>query len=86
ISINNNEIVVNSSSNEVGSGMESINCQTTGESLNVAFNARYILEILKNIDGEEATMELNSALSPICIKSDNDEQYLYIVTPVRVVV
>lgn len=85
INVKNSEIVVNSSSNDVGKGRESVNCVTEGESLNVAFNARYILDILKNIDAEEVTLELNNSLSPVCIKPVSDEKYLYIVTPVRVV-
>lgn len=85
INVKNSEIIVNSSSNDVGKGRESVNCVTEGESLNVAFNARYILDILKNIDAEEATLELNNSLSPVCIKPVSDEKYLYIVTPVRVV-
>ncbi|NCU39913.1 DNA polymerase III subunit beta, partial [Candidatus Falkowbacteria bacterium] len=43
INVKNSEIIVNSSSNDVGKGRESVNCVTEGESLNVAFNARYIL-------------------------------------------
>ena len=85
ISVKAAEIIVNSSSNDVGKGRESVSCVTEGASLNVAFNARYILDILKNIDAEEATIELNNSLSPVCIKPVSEEDYLYIVTPVRVV-
>lgn len=85
IAVENSEIVVNSSNNDVGKGREAVACVTEGESLNVAFNAKYILDILKNMDAEEASMELNNSLSPVCIKPISDEQYVYIVTPVRVV-
>ncbi len=85
ISVGNNEIVVSSSSPDVGKGRETIECQTEGDSINVAFNSKYIIDILKNITEEQATMELNTALSPACIKPINEDNYIYIVTPVRVV-
>lgn len=85
ISIGAQEITVNSSSQDVGKGKETVSCETTGETLNVAFNSQYILDILKNMDAEQATMELNNSLSPVRIKPQNDENYTYIVTPVRVV-
>ncbi|MDD4085165.1 MAG: DNA polymerase III subunit beta [Acholeplasmataceae bacterium] len=85
INVKSSEIVINSSSNDVGKGRESVSSVTEGESLNVAFNARYILEVLKNIDDEEVTIEMNNSLSPACIRPVSEENYLYIVTPVRVV-
>ncbi len=78
-------MTVLSSSPEVGKGEEKISCETEGERVNVAFNASYILDILNNITSEEAIIELNSSLSPVAIKPIDDENYIYIVTPVRVI-
>ena len=80
-----NEIIVSSSSPDVGKGKEIVSCQTEGENLNVAFNSQYILDILKNLSDEQASMELNTSLSPVCIKPLIESNYLYIVTPVRVI-
>ena len=85
VSVGNNEIVVSSSSPDVGKGREVIECQTQGETINVAFNSKYIIDILKNLTDEQATMELNTSLSPVCIKPIAESNYIYIVTPVRVV-
>lgn len=85
IHVQDGELIITSSNNDVGKGTEAITCSTEGDSLNVAFNARYILEVLKNIDTEDAIFEFNNSLSPACIRPSGDEKYLYIVTPVRVV-
>ena len=85
VSVGNNEIVVSSSSPDVGKGREVIECQTQGETINVAFNSKYIIDILKNLTDEQATMELNTSLSPVCIKPIAESNYIYIVTTVRVV-
>ena len=39
----------------------------------------------KNIETEEAEINLNNSLSPVCIKPISEEEYIYIVTPVRVI-
>ncbi len=85
ISVTAEEMVLTSSSPDVGNGREVLACVTEGDDLNVAFNARYLLDILKNVDAEEVTLAMNTSLSPVCVRSAAEEDYLYIVTPVRVV-
>ncbi len=85
VSVSENELTINSSSPEVGTGHEIIPCTTEGNDLNVAFNSRYVLDILKNIDAENVTLSMNTSLSPVCVTSSEEEDYTYIVTPVRVV-
>lgn len=85
VSVENNEMTITSSSPDVGTGREVISCETEGEQLNVAFNSRYILDILKNLDAEEAVFSMNTSLSPVCVTAEEEADYIYIVTPVRVV-
>lgn len=79
------ELTITSSSPDVGTGREVIACQTEGDKLNVAFNSRYILDILKNLEAEEAVLSMNTSLSPVCVTCEQEPDYIYIVTPVRVV-
>ena len=85
ICVDKNELTITSSSPEVGVGREVISCASEGEKLNVAFNASYILDILKNLEAEEAVLSMNTSLSPVCITCEQEADYTYIVTPVRVV-
>ncbi len=85
ISVDSSEITITSSSPDVGTGREVISCATEGEKLNVAFNSKYILDILKNLESEEAVLQMNTSLSPVCVTSPSEPDYTYIVTPVRVV-
>lgn len=85
INIDQEKMTIMSSSPDVGTGEEEIPCTTEGETLNVAFNAAYILEIMQNISTEKASLNLNSSLHPVMITPDSDEDYTYIVTPVRVI-
>lgn len=85
MSIGQGEMTITSSSPEVGTGREVLPCTTEGDSLNVAFNAKYILDILKNVEAETILMSMNTSLSPVCITASEEADYIYIVTPVRVV-
>ncbi|MDY6029343.1 MAG: DNA polymerase III subunit beta [Acidaminococcaceae bacterium] len=85
MNVKNGEINLTSSSPEVGMGLEVIPCNTEGEELNVALNSKYVLDILKNLESENVTLYMNTSLSPVCVKADNEDDYTYIVTPVRVV-
>ncbi len=85
ININDNLLTLTSSNPSSGTGKETVTCSSQGDVLNVAFNSQYIMDILKNTDAEEVVFSLNSSLSPVCVKSEEDASYIYIVTPVRVV-
>ena len=85
ISVSQAELNINSSSPEVGTGNEIIPCITEGADVNVAFNSRYLLDILKSIDSDNVTFSMNTSISPVCVNSSEEEDYTYIVTPVRVV-
>lgn len=77
------EITVTSNNPDVGKARETLPSRLEGEPLQVAFNSTYIADIMKNIDAHEIEISLNTPLSPVCIKQCNDDQYIYIVTPVR---
>lgn len=83
--IEENQVTILSSNPEVGTGKEIIDCVTEGDKLNVAFNSQYLLDMLKNMDTEEAIFSMNTSLSPVRITSDDELGYTYIITPIRVV-
>lgn len=84
LSIDNGKIVITSNNPEMGKAKEVINCENEGGNIEIAFNSRYLTDILRNIDEDEAVIKLNSSISPACIRPKNDENYTYIVTPIRV--
>ena len=85
MSIAQGQMLLTSSSADVGTGKEVLDCATEGDALNVAFNAKYLLDILKNVESEEVLLSMNTSLSPVCITTPEEDNYIYIVTPVRVV-
>ena len=55
-----------------------------GSELNIAFNSRYLTDIIHNIDDEQVRMCFNSNVSPCMIKPLEGEAFTFLVLPVRV--
>lgn len=79
---NENEIRMSCAS-AVGRANDVISVPVMGESVEIGFNNRYMLEALKNTDTDEVKMILNGAVSPIVIKPVKGDSFLSIVVPVR---
>lgn len=80
---NNNEVIITSNNPDVGKAYETIPICTEGTEIAIAFNAKYVTDILKNIGTTELQISLNTPLSPARVIPQNDETYTYIITPVR---
>ena len=64
---------------------ETLTCQYDGEDMEIGFNARFLLEMLANIDSDEITLELstpNRAGLLMPTQADENESILMLVMPV----
>lgn len=76
-------ITITSNNPDIGKACEVVDAALEGNEVDIAFNVKYISDILKNIDSENLKFSLNTPLSPASIRPIDDENYIYIVTPVR---
>lgn len=72
-----------SCSTPLGYSSDEIESDVSGEILEIAFNDRYLLDVLKNCDSDEVIVELTSALRPIKIVPVSGDSFTFIVLPVR---
>lgn len=72
------------SNSETGDMEERISITTQGKDLTIAFNVRYITDVLKALNDDEIVMRFNSNVSPCVLCPTQGESYLYLVLPVRV--
>ncbi len=64
---------------------ERLSCQYDGDDIEIGFNARFLIEMLNNLDGEEVTLEMstpNRAGLLIPQPGNDDEDVLMLVMPV----
>ncbi len=83
LSFSEGKLHISSNNPEVGNAEEDIAAVVTGPDVNIAFNAQYIADVLKNMDGEECTFSMNDSLKAAAVQDGEDTTFLYIVTPVR---
>jgi DNA polymerase-3 subunit beta len=69
---------------EFGRSEEDIPVTAEGETIETAFNARYLLDCLQVIDTEQITLDLTGPLSPGALRPAGASDYTYVLAPVRV--
>ncbi|MEA1939968.1 MAG: DNA polymerase III subunit beta [Candidatus Caldatribacteriota bacterium] len=77
------EIILKALSQNVGEAHENIFCYKKGKDINITFNSKYILDILRIIKTKNTEIKFNDPLNPVVINPENDKEYIYILMPVR---
>jgi DNA polymerase-3 subunit beta len=81
-----NDLLVLSSSSDIGNITEKIPVNLNGNDLSIAFNARYYTELLKFIGSENIVIKFTNAVSPCIVTPSGDsDDLLYLILPVRMV-
>jgi DNA polymerase-3 subunit beta len=80
----NEGMVLSATTNEVGDSRAEVSAQVEGSEIQIAFNARYILDALSVIDRDSVQLQFDGPLSPGLIRPPDGDDYLYVIMPVRV--
>jgi len=83
ISVQENKFVITSNS-EIGTAYEEIEVKMEGKQLDIAFNAKYFVDVLRNLDDEQIMLNFNTNISPCVVRPVEGERFLYLILPVRV--
>jgi DNA polymerase III subunit beta len=86
LAIANQTLIVTASSDVSGNAYEELEIEQTGEDLTIAFNARYLVEILNHIKSDKTVIDLLGPLSPAAIRPHeplDSGQQLYVLMPLR---
>ena len=84
LNFNNSGLELSSNSYDMGKVTERINAAVEGANVEIAFNLKYIQEFLRIFgSSDEVRIGMNDKLSPADFRLTDDENFIYIVTPVR---
>lgn len=78
------DIIDISSLSDEGNIEEKVEIIKEGENVQIGFNVRFMMDILKAIDDEEIILSMKDSISPCIITPLQGELYLYLVLPVRI--
>lgn len=79
-----NVVEISSNSPEIGKVEEQIQVAAIeGEELKISFSAKYMMEALKAIDGQDVFIQFTGAMRPFILRSVDDDSILQLILPVR---
>lgn len=84
LNIDEKSIIITSNS-QLGMVKEETNIILQGQPLQIAFNSKYLMDVLKIMQEEEISLEFSSNVSPCIIKNkdENKNNCIYLILPVR---
>ena len=79
------DTLVITSNSQLGKVREEMSINLQGEEIQIAFNSRYLIDVLKSMEEETIVLEMTSSVTPCVIKAKNTDSYKYLVLPVRLI-
>ncbi len=84
LAVSSDKLVLSVNNPEGGSATEELDVEYAADELEIGFNARYLLDIASQLEGEEARFLLSDPGSPAMVRDASGNGALYVVMPMRV--
>ena len=68
---------------QIGDVHEELDIRQEGADLNIAFNVKYLTDVVRFIDSDTIELNLNNAVSPCIVTPVHDNDYVHLILPVR---
>jgi len=81
---NDNRLLVSATNPEIGESKEDMEIAFDRDRINVAFNPKYIIDILNAIEGDNIVLNIHSEDKPCIIEGVDDKSYLSVIMPMRI--
>jgi len=77
-------LTIMATSAELGDNVSEIEAAVEGEPIEIAFNAKYLMEVLSVINTPQVALETSNPSSPGVIKPVGDEDFVHVVMPMHI--
>jgi len=78
------KMIVSARSEQIGDDMAEIDVAATGEPSKIAFNGKYLVDVLNVIGEEQSVLEITSPSSPGVLRPVGRDNYIHVVMPMFV--
>ena len=79
------KVLISARSEEVGDNQDEVDAEALeGDQGKIAFNSRYLLDVLSVLEKGQVALETSSSSSPGVFKPLDSEEYLHVVMPMFV--
>ena len=76
-------VMVIEAHSQIGDVHEELEIRQEGADLNIAFNVKYLTDVVRFINAESIELNLNNAVSPCIVTPVQDNDYVHLILPVR---
>ena len=77
------ELNVSASTPELGEAQEMMQVNIEGGNVEIAFNARFVMDVLRNIEADEVLFKFRDSLSPVLVTPAEENNYMCVIMPMR---
>ncbi len=84
IQLGENLLRITANNPDLGEAKDDIELDYKGADIVIGFNARYLIDVLSVLDGDEAVFELGDEHSPGVLHAPGDKSYTAVIMPMRV--
>jgi DNA polymerase-3 subunit beta len=78
------KVIISARAEEMGDNQDEVDTMVEGVESKIAFNARYLLDVLSVMDRPEVALETSSPSSPGVFKATDSDSYVHVVMPMFV--
>ena len=82
--VDRDKVTLSVTSPEAGTATEELAADYGADNIEIGFNARYLLDILGEIDGDTGEVHLADAAAPTLLRENDKSSALYVLMPMRV--
>jgi DNA polymerase-3 subunit beta len=80
----NGRITLMATSAELGDNVADIDASIEGDPIEIAFNAKYLIDVLSVVDSPQVVLETGAASSPGVLRPVGDEQFTHVIMPMHI--
>ena len=84
MNVDRDKVTLSVTSPESGTATEELPADYGADGIEIGFNARYLLDILSEIDGDTVEVHLADAAAPTLLRENDKSPALYVLMPMRV--
>jgi len=85
LTFENNQLCLVVDNPELGESIDYVDVEFDEEEpIKIAFNCKFLLDVLRNFDSEKVRIELKPTLAPTLLKQEGTDKYLALIMPIQI--
>lgn len=84
LEIGGGKVKVLANAPSLGENLSQVEAKIDGDDQRVAFNFRFLVDLLSNLETDQVVIEMQEPLKPVVFKNPGDKDFLHIIMPVKI--